>query len=71
MGILSLLLNNAVAYKEKLSKRHNKFQVCFSTNAPCSHFCNIYFVKKFCSQKQSLSSEKEATHKTKNKLPAK
>lgn len=58
MGIPLLLLNNAVAYKEKLSERQNSFQVSFSTNAPFIHFCNIYFVKKFWSQNQSFSREK-------------
>lgn len=64
MGILLLLLNNAVAYREKLSERHNNFQACFSTKAPFICFCNICFVKKFCSQNQFFFPEKNP-HPTK------
>lgn len=72
MGILSLLLNNAMAHKEKPSERRNNFQVCFSANAPFINFCNIYFVKKFWSQNQSLSRKKsQPTHKTKNQAASK
>lgn len=59
-GIPLLLLNNAVAYREKL--RRKNFQVCISTNAPFIHFCNNYFVKQVCSQKQSFSRKKNLSH---------